>query len=141
MPDRVLLQLVKGEPNLAIGFRHRLAKQITSPQSSSQSPRAIAELFQAAKREEKETKQRQKREAEAKRIEELKQFASQEAQAWKDIDRLLVKAQAKPYEEAVKLLVKLRDLAVYSEIRSKRSHNYLAIAISSSHFFINGFAT
>lgn len=113
--DRVLLQLLKGESNLAIQFKQKLSKQIISSPSKSKAPRSIAQLFKAAEQEEKETELRQKREAEAKRIEELKQFASQEAQAWEDIERLLVVAQVKPYEEAVNLLVKLRDLAVYQD--------------------------
>ena len=113
--NQILWQLFKGEPTLAVQFKQKLSKQITPSQSPSKSRRAIMQLFQAAEQEEKETKQRQKQEAEVKRIEELKQFASQEAQAWQDIDRLLIVAQAKPYEEAVKLLVKLRDLAVYQD--------------------------
>ena len=117
--EGVLLRLLKGEPNLAIQFKQKLAEQITITQSQSQSRRTRAELFKAAEQEEKETKQRQKQEAEAKRIEELKQFASQEGQAWQDLEKMLVVARAKTYDEAVKLLVKLRDLAIYQDKQSE----------------------
>ena len=111
--EEFLLRLLKGEPNLGIQFKQKLSQEIATTQSESKSPRDSAELLKAAEQEEKETKQRQKQEAEAKRIEELKQFVSQEAKAWQEIEKLLVVAQAKTYDEAVQLLVKLRDLALY----------------------------
>ncbi|MDJ0573458.1 MAG: hypothetical protein QNJ53_31075 [Pleurocapsa sp. MO_192.B19] len=125
--DRILLQLLKGEPNLAIQFKQKLSKRITSPPSKNKSARSILQLFKSAEQEEREDKQKQQQEAEAKRIEELKQFASQATQAWSDIERLLLVAQAKPYEDAVKLLVKLRDLAVYQNKQPEfqRRLNYI----------------
>ncbi|MCC0179894.1 hypothetical protein I4641_23440 [Waterburya agarophytonicola K14] len=126
--DLILLELVKGKINLAIEFQQKISKQITSSQSEIKSARSILQLFKSAEQEEKETKQKQKQEAEAKKIEELKRFATQEARAWSEIERLLVVAQAKPYEEAVKLLVKLKDLAVYqkkqAEFQRRLNHIY-----------------
>lgn len=126
--ERILLQLVKGEPNLAIKFQQKIIKQVTTSQSKSTSDRRILQLLKSAEQEEKDTKQKQQQEAQAQKIEELKRFASQEAQAWLEIERLLVVAQAKPYEEAVKLLVKLRDLAVYqnkqAEFQKRLNHIY-----------------
>lgn len=126
--DRILFQLVKEEPNLAIKFKQKISKQITSSQLENTSSRTILQLFKTAQQEEKETKQIQPQEAEAQKIEELKRFASQEAQAWLEIERLLVVAQAKPYEEAVKLLIKLRDLSLYqnkqAEFQRRLNHIY-----------------
>ncbi|MFM7792313.1 MAG: hypothetical protein ACKO90_30830, partial [Microcystis panniformis] len=39
--------------------------------------------------------------------------AKREAQVWQQVESLIQQAQSKPYDEAVKLLVKLRDLAEY----------------------------
>ena len=126
--DRILLELAKGKPNLAIEFQQKISKQATFSQSESKSARSISQLFKSAEQEERETKQKQQQEAQAQKIEELKQFANQEAQAWLEIERLLVVAQAKPYEEAVKLLVKLKDLAIYqnkqAEFQRRLNHIY-----------------
>ncbi len=126
--ERILLELAKGKPNLAIEFQQKISKQIISSESERKSARSILQLFKTAEEEEKETKQKQQQEAEAKKIEELKQFANQEAEAWLEIERLLVVAQAKPYEEAVKLLVKLKDLAIYqnkqAEFQRRLSYIY-----------------
>ena len=111
--DRILLQLVKNQPNLAIEFKQKIAKKIANTQSNNQSSRSGSELLEAANQETQKAELKQQQEAEAQRIAELKQFASKAIQAWTDIERLLLVAQAKPYEDAVKLLVKLRDLAVY----------------------------
>ena len=50
-----------------------------------------------------------------KRIEELKALAKREADAWKDVDRLIQRSQAKAYDQAVELLLKLQDLAAYQD--------------------------
>jgi len=61
----------------------------------------------------KKAEKRRQQEAEAKRIEELQTLAKREAQVWQQVESLIQKAQSKSYYEAVKLLVKLRDLAEY----------------------------
>ncbi len=111
--DRILFQLLEGKPNLAIELKQKLSPNIISPQAENNPTRSIQQLLENARQEEKKAKRKQRQEAEAKRIEELVQFASQANQAWLDIERLLLVAQAKPYEEAVEILVKLRDLAIY----------------------------
>ena len=111
--DRILLQLLEGKPNLAIEFKQKLSQQITSPQAENKATRSILQLLETSEQEEKKAKQKQQQDAEAKRIEELKKFANKTDQAWSDIERLLLVTQAKYYEDAVELLVKLRDLAIY----------------------------
>lgn len=111
--DLILLQLLKEQPNLAIKFKQKLSKKITFIQFEKKSSRSILQLLQTAKQEEEKNRIKKEQAAEKKRIEELKQFANQATQAWSNIERLLLVAQAKPYEEAVNLLVKLKDLAEY----------------------------
>ena len=108
-----LLRLAKGEHNLSAKFKQKLSQLIPNSPASNQPRRRIQELLEAAAEEEKKAEKRRQQEAEAKRIEELQTLAKREAQVWQQVESLIQKAQSKSYDEAVKLLVKLRDLAEY----------------------------
>lgn len=108
-----LLRLAKGEPNLSAKFKQKLSQLIPTSPPSNQPRRTVQELFEAAAEEGKKAEKRRQQEAEAKRIEELQTLAKREAQVWQQVESLIQKAQSKSYDEAVKLLVKLRDLAEY----------------------------
>jgi hypothetical protein len=108
-----LLRLAKGEHNLSAKFKQKLSQLIPNSPASNQPRRTIQELLEAAAEEGKKAEKRRQQEAEAKRIEELQTLAKREAQVWQQVESLIQKAQSKPYDEAVKLLVKLRDLAEY----------------------------
>ena len=108
-----LLRLAKGEHNLSAKFKQKLSQLIPTSPASNQPRRTIQELLEAAAEEGKKAEKRRQQEAEAKRIEELQTLAKREAQVWQQVESLIQKAQSKPYDEAVKLLVKLRDLAEY----------------------------
>ena len=49
------------------------------------------------------------------RIKALQALIPREAQVWEEVDNLLIKAQSNTYDQAVKLLVQLQDLARYRE--------------------------
>ncbi|TRU17046.1 MAG: hypothetical protein EWV80_22930 [Microcystis aeruginosa Ma_QC_B_20070730_S2] len=108
-----LLRLAKGEHNLSAKFKQKLSQLIPTSPPSNQARRTIQELLEAAAEEGKKAEKRRQQEAEAKRIEELQTLAKREAQVWQQVESLIQKAQSKSYDEAVKLLVKLRDLAEY----------------------------
>lgn len=108
-----LLRLAKGEHNLSAKFKQKLSQLIPTSPPSNQPRRTIQELLEAAAEEGKKAEKRRQQEAEAKRIEELQTLAKREAQVWQQVESLIQKAQSKSYDEAVKLLVKLRDLAEY----------------------------
>ncbi|MCA2723424.1 MAG: hypothetical protein IM333_13005 [Microcystis sp. M048S1] len=108
-----LLRLAKGEHNLSAKFKQKLSQLIPTSPASNQPRRTIQELLEAAAEEGKKAEKRQQQEAEANRIEELQTLAKREAQVWQQVESLIQKAQSKSYDEAVKLLVKLRDLAEY----------------------------
>ncbi|MGK7875396.1 MAG: hypothetical protein AB4426_19475 [Xenococcaceae cyanobacterium] len=108
-----LLRLAKGESNLSVELNKRLSEIIAIPQPESQRRRTIKQLLSESEKERKQEKIRQQQEAEAQHIKELEALAKREAFTWKDVDALIQRGQAKPYDEAVQLLLKLRDLAAY----------------------------
>lgn len=73
--------------------------------------RALCELISSAN---EYTKIRQKQELQAAkeaRIRELSALAPKEAKLWEEVFRLIALKQSKPYDEAIKHLRNLRDLA------------------------------
>jgi hypothetical protein len=111
--EAFLLRLAKGEANLSAQFKQKLSKLTTTSPTFSQTRRTIQQLLDDASKEEERAEKRQKQEAEAKRIQELQALAQREAQVWDEVESLIQRSQSKPYDEAVQLLVKLRDLAEY----------------------------
>ena len=111
--EAFLLRLAKGEPNLSAKFKQKLSKLIATSPTFSQPRPTILQLLDAATQENERAEKRQKQETEAKRIQELQALAQREAQVWEEVESLIQRFQSKPYDEAVRLLVKLRDLAEY----------------------------
>jgi hypothetical protein len=116
--DEFLLRLVQGELHLSIELNRRLQKLIGISQPQSQQQRTIRQLIETAEQEREREEKRLAEEAEAKRIQELETLAKQEEQIWQDVDALIQKKQTKAYDEAVQLLLKLQELAVYKEQES-----------------------
>ena len=75
------------------------------------SRRTIKQILDAASEEEEQAQKREKQEAAARRIQELEALAKREGEVWDEVESLVQKPQAQTYEQAVKLLVQLRDLA------------------------------
>jgi hypothetical protein len=112
--DNFLLRLAQGEPHLTIELNRRLQKLAGQATSGQPKPkRTVGQLFQRAQQVQAEAHHKQAAEAEAKRIQELKALAQREDQTWQEVETLIQKSQSKAYDEAVQLLVKLRDLALY----------------------------
>ncbi len=115
--DAFLRRLAAGEPLLALKFNRRL-QELAGPPARPQAAaprRTWAELRETAERLRQAEERRQKAEAEARRIKDLQDFAPRAAQAWRDVQALIEQKQARAYDEAVALLVKLRDLAVFQD--------------------------
>lgn len=113
--DAFLRRLAEGEPLLALKFNRRL-QELAWPPARPQAAamrRTWAELRETAERLRQAEARRQQAAAEAKRIKDLQDFAPRAAQAWRDVQALIEEKQARPYDEAVALLVKLRELAVF----------------------------
>ncbi len=112
--DAFLLRVLQNEPRIDRALRKRLIELagLEKPAAPRRS-RPPSALSEAAKRYEQEEQRREQAEAERKRIQELEELAKREETTWLWVERLIEQKQAKPYDEAVALLVKLRDLAVY----------------------------
>jgi hypothetical protein len=87
----------------------------TEPVNAGKSQRQAGNLFKEAERLEQEALRQQKAEAEQMRIQELLHLAGREEATWRWIESLIGQKQAGPYDKATKLLVDLRDLAIYQE--------------------------
>ena len=116
--DAFLLRLAKGEPHLSLALNRRLEVFRGAPHSETGERRTVGELLAAVEA----LRERQRREraaaAEARRIAELKALAGREDKAWREVDALIQQSQAKAYDEAVRLLKKLGDLAEHQNRRS-----------------------
>jgi hypothetical protein len=111
--DAFLLRLAQGEPHLSLALNRRLREIVPLPKMSPQSRRTVGQLLAQAEEHRQREIRRRAEEAEARRIRELEALAKREGEAWAKVEGLIGKTQAKPYDEAVRLLVRLRDLARY----------------------------
>jgi hypothetical protein len=115
--DAFLHRLAEGEPLLALKFNRRLQELAGPPvrPQAAAARRAWAELRETTERLRQAEARRQQADAEARRIKDLQDFASRAPQAWRDVQALIEEKKARPYDDAVALLVKLRDLAVFQD--------------------------
>ena len=111
--DRFLLRLAKGEPHLTLALNRRLSALAGRdvPPSDAAARRSVGELFAEVEARRERRRQEQKARAEANRLTELEALAEREDEAWREVNALIQQSQAKPYDQAVELLKKLRDLA------------------------------
>lgn len=119
-----LLRLAAGEPHLSLEFKRRLQELIPRPPHEIAPRRTVGYLLATAQEERERERKRQAEEAERQRkkeaeeaerqrIKKLKSLAKQEEQTWQKVEALIQKSQAKPYDQAVRLLVDLKELAEY----------------------------
>lgn len=125
--DDVLARLiVDGDQVLITELLHRFMKERDRSKGRSDAPRfrrTAGELLRSAEKyaderkrieAEKRTKDKARREREAAlaRAKYLDDIAGQEPKLWAEVDALIATKQPKIYDQAVKLLVDLRDLAL-----------------------------
>ena len=114
--DAFLQRLLQGEANLQVVLQRRLQELAgaSTPAAPDAAPRrTIGALLARADELQHTAAARTKAAAEAKRIQELQAFAPQAARAWQTVEDEIGRKNASGYDNAVQLLVKLRDLAVY----------------------------
>ncbi len=123
--DMLAKLIVDQDPALAAELLQRFRKDREDTGHGLEKPaprRTVGELLQAAQaqqerwrqakaRERAEEAARRQREAAAARAKRLDEIAGRQPQLWARIDRLIAETQPKSYDEAVKLLIDLRDLA------------------------------
>lgn len=111
-----LLRLASGEPNLSHSLNLRLNEfiklELDSP-SKKREPLPVLTLLENAERAKEQENERQRALEEAKRIERLEALAGQVSHLWKKVDSLIARKQIKAYDEAVEILVELKEVAEY----------------------------
>jgi hypothetical protein len=110
--DAYLLRVAWGEPLADIALLRRLRDLAGAPAAVSPRRTTMQLLSEAGEARDRGRAQ-QVRVAEAQRIAELEDLASREDQAWVLVERLVSRRAARPYDEAVDLLLKLREAAAY----------------------------
>jgi hypothetical protein len=111
--DGFLLRLATGEPHLSVALNRRLREIAPTPEPELRPRRTAGQLLAEVRERRERERRRRAEEAEARRIRELEALAKREAETWAEVEALIEQMQAKAYDEAVRLLVKLRDLAKY----------------------------
>jgi hypothetical protein len=109
--DAFLLRLAQGEPRLSLAFKRRLGAFMAPPPAEARARRTVGHLFAAAEDLRERERQEQAARAEAKRMAELEALARRSEAAWQEVDTLIQQSTGKAYDQAVRLLVKLKELA------------------------------
>jgi FtsZ-interacting cell division protein YlmF len=121
----LLVRLIEGnEPHLRAELmrRYRESRTLTSSKAAAKR-RTVGELLKAAERRAEERRRREaeraaqeraRREQEAAEAREryLVALSQREAEAWREVDALIATKQPGKYDDAVKLLKDLRDIAI-----------------------------
>ncbi len=113
-----LVKLVQREPYADLHLLHRLRVLAGENQSTPElipGHRRLSELEEIAETLQTEREQREQNAARQKRRHELEALAPKEVQTWERVMELIALKQTKSYEEAVALLIDLRDLAEHQE--------------------------
>lgn len=110
--DEFLLNLVHGEPHLSVRLNKRL-RELSGIQPESQKQRTIKQIHETSDKEREKEQKRKAQQAEAKRIQKLEELEHRETRVWEQVDSLIQKFQAKAYDDAVRHLAELRELAIH----------------------------
>ena len=110
-----LVRLARGEPHVDVQLMQRLralaAEQSGQHEQFAPHRRRISELLAAAQERAERRRKQQRQEAEKTRLRRLDELAPKAPQVWEQVVALIEKKQVKAYDEAVKLLLELRELA------------------------------
>ncbi|NJR51110.1 MAG: hypothetical protein HC780_17555 [Leptolyngbyaceae cyanobacterium CSU_1_3] len=122
-----LIKFARQEPHTDLQFIQRLkelAKSSSSGQTAPVGQRRLSELTeiavklrlaQSATAKQPQREQKEQDAAHKKRLKELEILAPKEAETWKKVWELVALKRVKPYDDAIKLLIDLRDLANHQE--------------------------
>lgn len=117
--DDFLLRLVQGEPMIGVQLTRRLRElgaQTSAAPTASTAPRRTLKALQDGASEYKQQRVAQERAAaQQARQHYLEELARRESAAWEQVFALIEEKKARPYDEAVALLVDLRDLATQQQ--------------------------
>jgi hypothetical protein len=114
--DALLLRLAQGEAHLGLALKKRLRELAGASRDvrvALEPRRTVGQIW--AEVEQRRAREHQKRveATERKRIERLEDLARRESQIWAEVEALIQRSQAKPYDQATRLLGDLKELAAY----------------------------
>jgi hypothetical protein len=112
--DAFLLRVARGEPLADVALLRRLA-ELAGPPPGASSRRSIAQLLAAVSDVRARREGQKVQGAQAQRTAELADLAAREEQAWAMVDRLVGRRSARAQDEAVDLLLKLREALSYKD--------------------------
>jgi hypothetical protein len=113
--DAFLLRLAQGEPLLSLALKRRLNLLHSPLEGDVASRRTAGELLALAEALRERERREQAARAEARRIAEMEALAQRQEAVWQEVDALIQASKAKGYDEAVRLLLKLKGLAEYQK--------------------------
>jgi hypothetical protein len=110
-----LVRLAGGEPHVDVQLMRRLralaAEQSGQHEQFAPHRRRASALLAVAREQAEHRRKRQRQEAEKTRLRRLDELAPKAPQVWEQVVALIEKKQVKAYDEAVKLLLELREVA------------------------------
>jgi hypothetical protein len=136
--NELLLRVVDGDALVGIELSRRLDElersrgEKSSDKAGRGVSRTVAQLQQSAQEESAQRQQREQKKAHRARILALEKLGEHEEETWSRIDSLLDETRWKAHEEAVNLLVDLRDLAEHRGKPDDFLQRFSAIATANS---------
>lgn len=111
----LLVEIVTGDSTIANQLQAHLRQKFAPVNElfpvSNAKQRLFSELQALAETQRNQRQTQEKAEALAKRHQYLKSLKPRQAQIWLTIEELIARKQAKPYEQAIRHLIDLQDLA------------------------------
>lgn len=109
-----LIKFARQEPHTDLQLLQRLrelAKSSRSTQTVPSGQRRLSELTEIALKLRSQREQKEREAARKKRLKELEILAPKEAETWEKVWEFVALKRVKPYNDAIQLLIDLRDLA------------------------------
>ena len=118
--DDFLLRLAEGEPNVGIALRKHLSLFMPSENPQRSKPRTIKQLIKRAKQLEGAAKSRQLEFDRKRHINEMRELAKREEQAWQQVETLLDNGRriASVYDWATSMLEQLKQLSEFQNTQA-----------------------
>ena len=113
--DSWLMRLLEGEALLPEKFKRYIEKQNTQAVSVQASTRTVQDIVDAIYVVREERKQAHKKQQKEKHLAKLKEIENRKGELWDEVFSLIAEKNSKAYENAVKILISLKELAVFKQ--------------------------
>ena len=109
--DNWLLRLLEGEPLLAEKIKSEIGRPKSQP--IRRASRTVNEIVQTIFTIKKERKLKEKKKQKEKQLAKLKKIDNKKNDLWEQVFSLISQKKTKAYDEAVQILILLKELAIY----------------------------